>query len=243
MRIIGDEIKPGPKGYSGTLSGFTCKLSTLNGRAFILTPSTSLAGFVNHKITLTAGGKTLIGWIKAPGTGETLGVEKLSNPLFTDNVTGWAAANAATIAWAAGELELTITGAGGGFTQTVNGLATGALYKRSATARSGTYTGDMNFTNFGGSLAFGAVFTPVAVENTYSQYITATGTTDVFTLKRATTATGTGYYNAASEKQVLTPDTSGATIVSAQGGSTFNWTSDDGIDPNSASFTAVISPN
>jgi len=38
------------------------------------------------------------------------------------------------------------------------------------------------------------------------------------------------------------PSATGVTIVSTQGGSTFNWASNDGIDPNSASFTLTVEP-
>jgi hypothetical protein len=41
-------------------------------------------------------------------------------------------------------------------------------------------------------------------------------------------------------QQVLAPSTTGLTVVSALGGSTYNWTSDDGIAPNSASFALTI---
>jgi hypothetical protein len=49
-----------------------------------------------------------------------------------------------------------------------------------------------------------------------------------------------GRFDDVSLKQVLTPSATGVTIVSTQGGSTYNWTSDSGINGNSASFTAVI---
>lgn len=51
------------------------------------------------------------------------------------------------------------------------------------------------------------------------------------------TAAGTEACDASNKvKQILTPDVNGITVVSTPDGSTYNWTSDDGIDPNSASF-------
>jgi hypothetical protein len=45
-----------------TLPVFTCDLSLTAGAAYIARPSISLATLNNRKLTLTAGGKTLVGW-------------------------------------------------------------------------------------------------------------------------------------------------------------------------------------
>ncbi len=45
-----------------------------------------------------------------------------------------------------------------------------------------------------------------------------------------------------SYKQVLAPSTIGVTITNTRGGSTYNWVSDTGINPNASSFTVTVSP-
>jgi hypothetical protein len=68
-----------------TYTDFTCNLSTVAGTAFITNPSIDLSRFAGMKLTLTAGGKTLVGWGKAAGspTGETL-TQTAPDPTFVD---------------------------------------------------------------------------------------------------------------------------------------------------------------
>lgn len=216
-----------------TLASITAKVSIAD--KFITQSSVDLRPYAlipESQFSLSDGTKSIVySGAMTAGSGETLDKEVIPNNLFTDNITGWAVASSATIAWVAGELELTITGVGGGFTQTITGLTTGALYKRSTTARSGTFTAAMSFTDIGGLTAFGPAFTPVATEGTYSQYITTIGTSDVFTIKRLTPLTGTGYYNSVSEKRVLTPDTTGFSSGTV---------TDAGVDPNIVSWAVTI---
>lgn len=59
--------------YGKPITGLTCNLSLINGVALITNPSVNLAllAGLSVKITLTDAGKTLVGWIKGAGAGET----------------------------------------------------------------------------------------------------------------------------------------------------------------------------
>jgi hypothetical protein len=144
-------------------TGFICTLSTVAGTAFISNPSIALPPYINKKITLTAGGKTLVGWLKSAGAGETLGSEIATGT-----------------------------------------LSAGLLYQITATQTN----------HFGTGLVIGSFFTSAGTE-------TCDANNKV--------------------KQVLTASATGARIVSTSGGATYNWASNDGINPNSASFTVAIS--
>jgi hypothetical protein len=56
--------------------------------------------------------------------------------------------------------------------------------------------------------------------------------------------TGTIYFDDVSFKQVTAPSSTGCTIVSTSGGTTYNWSKETGFDPNSASFKwRILSTN
>ena len=72
----------------------------------------------------------------------------------------------------------------------------------------------------------------------YNRYVTANMTSLAVSVSIDYTATAglDGYFDEVSFKQVLTPSTTGVTIVSAYGGSTYNWTSEEsGFNRNDAS--------
>jgi hypothetical protein len=240
-------------------AALTCKLSTVAGTAFITNPSVDLRPFIGRKATLTSAGKTLVGWIKAAGTGET----------YTEN-------------WPLGNLEGVYTGgrcdffSGGMGTPTltesadthsgikaqsfasttiatkINNTGTtppiGRLYLYSMWAKrlSGTSNDvHVRFTE----LTVVDALNDVISTSSYSEhkkYYTATTTNTLQVSLRDDSGTGAGdtvVVDDFSLGTVLTPSTTGVTIVSTQGGSTYNWTSNDGIDPNATSFVLTISPN
>ena len=240
-------ILPSKRFHKYVLAGFTCDLSTVNGTAFITNPSQDLSRFAGHKLTLAAGGKTLVGWGLAAGTGETLDTEILTNPSFDANTTGWTPAGCTLASVAGGQtnncLEITKVDLAyqSAYLDATAAIA-GMLIKSTAYVKSGT-SGNQAYL-FG--LSIGASIGTKAGTSSASwvqatQYRTGDATANYFELIKNTVTAGTMLFDTASMKKVLTPSATGITIVSAQGGATRNWTSNDGIDANAASFTLTVS--
>jgi hypothetical protein len=208
------------------LADVTCDLSTVNGTAFISNPSFPLDWAVNRLITLTAGGKTLTGWGKAAGTGETLDTEIFASPTF-DATTGWTFIGSCEIS--GGKFYIWGDGSNGYLTD-VNVLTVGALYKNVPVISRNTATSL--------SILFGTAETLSTGITSAAVYKTAA--TNRF-FKYTQIGAGNVDIDSGSLKKVLTPSATGITIVSTQGGATQNWASDDGIDPDAASFTLTIS--
>lgn len=205
-------------GSTATLSALTCKLSTVAGTAFITSPSVDLRPYLDFKITLNDGTQNLVGWIKAAGTGET----------YTDNLNGWDF----TSGWSATNAAITDSNT---FTTSVNNgyvkkdvdpITIGAVYKWVLDASTTSGSVVMITGTFLETIAGQGTTYTTAVRARFGVKNTLTGATiDVSTLQA---------------NKVLTPSATGVTIVSAAGGTTYNWTSDGGINPNVESFTATI---
>jgi len=221
-------IKSVKYGSGVTLSGLTCNLSMVNGTAFITNPSVDLRKYVGFKITITETTHTLVGYIKSTGTSETLSDEILDDTVFDDGAkwtilqSGWSVA---------GGKGVKVSDASGRNIGQAKNTTALALYKQSLTidAISGALRPIM------------AAYTPAYWTTTgnKTQYVTADANGTSIYL-RTSSAADTMTVDGFSVKQVLTPSATGVTIVSTRNGSTFNWTSDSGILPNAASFTAVI---
>jgi hypothetical protein len=211
-----------------TLLNFTANLSTINGAAFISNPSTVLTPYLNMKITITAGGKTLTGWIKSAGTGETYDVERFTDPAFDitgdwTKGTGWSVTGGKAVA----------STSTGDITEALANTV-GNLYKLVITSDAltgGTYQGIIEATNIG---------TAVNKVGATGWYRTVAGAGSATNgIHGATSLSAT--YTDISLKKVLYPSSTGVRIVSAKGNTTYNWAGNNGIDPNTASFTAVLS--
>ena len=211
-------------------SGFTAQLSTVNGKAFISNPSTPLDPYIGYKITLTAGGKTLIGWIQAPGTVETY-TEQMVNGNFATaepvgtawtRGTGWVITGGVAVATVVAD-TITMTQA--------PALVAGSLYRNSYTLSAYTAGGvALTFDAYTGSTQV----TPA----TYTKYRTFVSTATVGVQAVGVTSLSLSLFSCG---LVLTPSATGVIIVSAQGGVTQNWASNNGIDANAASYVATIS--
>lgn len=223
-----------------TYTGFTCNLSTINGTAFITNPSINLSGFAGRKATITAGGKTLVGWIKAAGTGEAYDSEI---------ITGWtnrASFGYETLTTSGSTITSAINSSGYGIAYSdTNAVTTGELYKVTAalTLNSGAYP------------IMKIIKTPPTFSGPISGTVTlSVGANVIYFTATGTDAGGNLQCNAGSDEQqatnfslsdvsrkkVLTPSATGVTIVSVKSGTTYNWTSNDGIDPTAASFTLTV---
>ncbi|MEN6421927.1 MAG: carbohydrate binding domain-containing protein [Smithella sp.] len=243
-------IKSVKYGNGVTLSGLTCNLSLANGTAFITNPSVDLRKYVGSKITID--GK-LVGSIKAAGTSETTSGVYASN--FSSNADGWTATNGAV----AGNID-SIGGEDNTLRFTVDNTNTAHYIKYTNLFVVGKkYTVSFKYyipsgqSNIDGIYLDSAYWGVIATHNTLDAWTTVTVTfTAPLTSPRIFAKDGavTSFQDASGDdvlylkditvSEYLTPSTLGVTIVSAKNGSTYNWTSDSGILPNAASFTAVI---
>lgn len=200
---------------SGSVSLANIKLSLVAGTAFAdFSAAGVLTPYLNHKLVVTdSAGKQAVGYIKAAGTGETLGGELYADPEFNDaslwdaksgwSVSGGLASATGTVLYIQTKTALTL------YQLLINVVLSGNSYTSGVyqtfisggTIRSATYTNGGNKT----------------------AYLTggATGTAGIIQSTSALTASFTGL----SLKQVLTPSATGVTIVSQRLGTTQNWRS------------------
>lgn len=244
---IDAQIKSIKYGSGITLSAVTANIATVNGEAMISIPSIDLRPYVGFKVSIAAGGKTLVGWVKSAGTGETY-LEKVLNGSVSTDTSNWTAGDSAISSVAGGQdgncLQVANSGANFGYAyqQLVNG--SGALFYFSAYFKSGTATGARLL--IGTGPASGNLYNPGVTwtDVNWTQHTvrkTTASTNVTVSLYSWSDVNGqTSFWDTISALQVLTPSATGVTIVSASGGSTYNWTSNDGIDPNAASFTMTI---
>lgn len=232
---------------SGTVTQANMRLSIVNGAAFVdFSAAGTLTPYLGDKLSITdSSGKTLVGYIKAAGTGETYGSELLSNTTFDDTSYLWN--SGATISSVSGgqsgnALQVSLTTAYGYAGQNVT-VTSGALLRYSCYMKLGTETsyeyiqvGDGNNSQLAQAIASPSSWTQ------YILYVTANTSPEYATYRGVTSGT-TSLFDTASSKQVLTPSAMGVTIVSASGGSTYNWTSEgSGFNRNDSSgYTYSIS--
>ena len=130
------------------------------------------------------------------------GEELVTNGDFSDGSTGWVLRNNATISVVSEELEVTVTGTGGGFSDNSQGMTTtvGKIYKVKFDARTGTYSG-----NFALIINTTAVLyeTLTSDMTTYEYVFVADSSNFDLEFARATSATGTVYFDNVSVKEVL----------------------------------------
>jgi hypothetical protein len=232
---VNDNIRAIKYLTGATLTSQTMNLSTVAGAAFISNPLTDLRPYLGFKATITAGGKTLVGWIKAGGAGETLGSELLtsvsqhpSSPYDTLTVSG---KNITSGINNTSSDEYAVSNSGN--------VSLGALYKitTTMTLNSGTAPVVSLFYSAGSS----DTTYNLTTENRYLTSRKADALDYFYVLNNYGTLVN--FALTPSIKKILTPSATGVTIVSVQGGTTYNWASNDGIDPNAASFTVVITKN
>ena len=231
-------------GGTVTLAGLTNNLSLVNGTAFVTNPSVDLRKWVGFKISLTETTHTLIGYVKAAGTGTTLsGTEQLSG-------VNWATGG---YVWNGGFVTsgLDITTAIDTTGDTGNDGR--CSYRFASPTQYALYYATANPTINSGTLGYIIVGSTTDLSLSGGSYVSSSPVTSgaktfYFTNINATTyfgyreggvlnMTATGH----SIKQVLTPSATGVTIWDK---SANNWVSGTTtILPNAASFTAVISLN
>jgi len=212
------------------------KISAVNGSAFIdfgAYPA-DLRTHLLEKITVTdSAGKAIIGYIKAVGTGETYGGEQLG---------AWT--NVGFNSFTAIGINITNASESGvnGYAYNVSGLTEGALYKVSVDVA--LSSGAMPSIGWGGvtngeiGLDWPLETTVLPATDYYKTWANKSPGYD----RLVYSGNVTQFSATNSQKQVLTPATTGVTIVSASGGNTFNWTSKDAAFnyADAAGYTVTI---
>jgi hypothetical protein len=226
------------------------KLSMVSGTAFVdFGVASSLTPYFGDKLTITdSAGHHLTGWIKAVGTGETYGGQLLSNATFTTtaglNAFGTTIVATTSGCFSAHCLQITYTTNGqvwNPFTVAKGTLLKSSLYGKVGTAdflamviqeAGGTYEQIQNF-YYNGAWTNGTIYPTTDLTDTAWWQ----------TYQMGFSSPMVSYVDTASVQQVLTPSMTGVTIVSAAGGSTYNWTSEDsGFNRNdSGGYTYSLS--
>lgn len=224
-------------GITDTVDLANIRLSLVNGTAFVdFSAAGTLTPYLNHRLTLTdSAGKKAVGYIKAAGSGETLGSELITNGTFASDVAGWYVTAPTTIAWNASGYADIARATGNGLASQAITAAAGILLKGSMDVKALShgaalrYIGDNFCTASGTGVASG--YRVVATAN-QATVIAATNST-----------TATLSVDDVSVKQVLTPSATGVTITSTPGGTTYNWASiEAGFNYNDeAGYTYEIS--
>lgn len=227
---LDDQIKIIKGGGTITLLAQSVNISKINGLAFLTNPSTDMRKFKGFKLSVKAAGKTLVGWVKAVGTGET----------YTDLVTGDNSTFASDTGFWKKGASWTITGG----KANVNGILDGGIgtsLRREMMTVGTLFAWGYEITDYtSGKIAFPHpwLITNQEAIGTYAGYITCVNTTASF--NRSPSGTSVLSVDNVILKQVLTPSALGCTIVSTIEGAVQSWTSDDGINPNSLTFDIDI---
>jgi hypothetical protein len=230
-------------GVTGSVSLANIRLSLVDGTAFVdFSAAGTLTPYLGYRLILTdSAGKKAIGYIKAAGSGETLG-----SALNTTNATNSAGYPYDTFdgVSATGFHAVSLaTAIKVGGTPAISYIA-GTLYKTSFTytkASGGNVYTVPRLANFYDNI--GPTVTR-STSGTYTQYGVVTSTTATGTWAFSTAAAVEFTVSNLSVQQVLTPSSTGVTITSTPGGSTYNWASiEAGFNYNDASgYTYTIVP-
>lgn len=243
---------------SGSVTLANSRLSLVAGTAFVdFSTADVLTDYLGKKLIITdSAGKKASGYIKAAGTGETLGSELWTNGNMEtgDPPTGWNTVLGSAVSRAADErtggagsysLECTnTTGAGFGSESDYDiGNATGKLYKQSVWMKAISPDGVYLFVAWEGGLT-GTLSNSTSWANVVNYYTSTTslGERIYLYLNSNTVDSWVGRYYDYSIKQVLTPSATGVTIVSTKDGTVYNWTSEEtGFNRNDADgYTYLI---
>ena len=193
------------------------RISAVAGTAFVdFSTADLLTDHIGKILTVKdSAGKVISGYIKAAGTGETLGSEIFANPGF-DADTNWVKEAGWTIAGGVG--VATNSDGNKGVVQLFT-LGSGKLYKESAdvVVTSGTAELYIRIIEAGPFI----IVNSISSSGSYSLYSVTNGVEYWHGFKAETVFTGT--VDNVSGKQVLTPSATGVTIVSTPGGATYNW--------------------
>jgi len=241
---------------SGSVTLANSRLSLVDGTAFVdFSAAGTLTAYLGQKLTITdSANKKAVGYIKAAGTGETLGDELVTNGGFDSDTTGWHIGSSALLASVAGGesgncLQITENGAASPYASTGMSVVQGALYKSNYSVKQGTsstyrmyITGTSIYESYP-MLADRTSTSEWVAQGPWYRVPIGTGTAWFVLYNIAAQGSGlTHLFDSATFKQVLTPSATGVTITSTPNGTTYNWTSiESGFKYNDASgYTYTI---
>ena len=219
------DLAVSPLLHTGSLTQANTRMSAVAGTSFIDTDDATFATNLSdhlgkYLVIKDSAGKKASAWIKAAGTGETL-TDLIAE---WDLTSGWATFAAATI----NDADTFTTAGPGGVRKDISGAA-GASVK--LTASYTTTASGVGLMNYGNSTTYLSSF----VTGGYRTLVDATG----IYLRNA--SAGQTDITSMSIEQVLTPSSSGATIVSAKGGATENFAyKDASFTYNAASYQVIV---
>jgi len=220
---------------SGSVSLTNIRLSLVNGTAFVdFSAVGTLTPYLNRKLILTdSAGKKAVGYIKAAGTGET----------YTDLLSGWDFTSGWTVqAGGAIDDSNTFTSTDvGGLRNSTDILTVGELLKLTLASDNGNTS--LNIVHASGTFSMPAV---QCANNTMKYGVVGYTATlgPCARLYVRLSDTGTSNISVLKGEKVLTPSSTGVTITSTRGGTTYNWESiETGFNYNdSAGYTYRLIP-
>ena len=214
-----------PAWAAHTVTQANMKLSLVNGTAFVdFGASGTLTPYLGDELTVCdSSSHCAVGYISAAGTGETYGSNLLSNPGFTScsgtSCSGWSSTSS-TITFSPPYGVFTATPASNFLYEVgVSGTTVGALYRSAVTVSS--YSSGL-ITLYMFSFYSSASLSANGTSYFYHTHASSDGNTNYDISTGATTTLDVG---SPSLEKVLTPSSTGVTIVSTPGGSTYNWAS------------------
>jgi hypothetical protein len=233
--------------YRGTLTGL--RISSVDGTAFIDNAGATVPTYAdgNHQISIfDSSGRELRGVLKAAGESEGLGDELITNGTFASDVSGWtnhATYSFDTVQLSSGAMNVISDGSGTTWCsvyQTASiSVTAGQMYKfiLDRTVNSGgtpitAFENNPIGTSLVGSLlGTGTSYRTITATDSaayYNHYIAGATATN-FTVDNI------------SLKIVTAPSSSGATIVSAREGTTYNFThKNSSFTYNAASYYVIV---
>jgi hypothetical protein len=208
----------------GTVTQANMRISAVDGTAFIdFTAADVLTTKLGHLLKIKdSAGRAIQGFIKAQGTGETLGDERISS--WTNNTTypyETFTSSGADIASA-----INTTGFGSAYSGVANTFGELLLFTGSATINSGALSRLYLAINPSGTLPL-VLVSPV-LTGAQSKYFTVPDSSQDFIIYETGSGVAVNFSATGNSlKQVLTPSATGVTISSTKGGSTMNWATKD----------------
>lgn len=205
------------------------KLSTINGAAFVDFGDAMLfASDIGKRSLLTikdSAGKAITGYIKAAGTGETLGAE-----LLTEWVNGGAGYDFETLTSSGVNITSAINSEAWGFGYNVPSAFTwGWLLKLAATLTLNSGIAPRFSTGTGAGDAGGDVNLPQTQLHSGANTLLYTIGDAAYNYLWLGNEAGqfSNFACTISQKRILTPSETGVTITSTQDGATYNWASQE----------------
>jgi len=249
---------------SGSVTRANKRLSMVNGTAFVdFSAADVLTDYIGKRIVITdSAGKKATGYIKAAGTGETLGDELVVNGHMEtgDPPTGWGARGTPTPSVLSSVEDEHTGGSGSKSLNVVAGsdgtvayqsipFAVGQLWKYSGWVKN--IDADfvaLNLRAWGSPAIWMETITINSRETAWKSngdvYDTVpAGTTVIYVYCSISGGVGkSARFDGIGIQQVLTPSETGVTITSTPNGTTYNWTSiESGFNYNDASgYTYTI---